>query len=69
MLTILQVIVSVLLIVFVLLQERASGLGSMGGGSDSSSYQTRRGIEKIIYWGTIVLAIFFVALAVLNLIY
>ncbi|HMB17334.1 MAG TPA: preprotein translocase subunit SecG [Candidatus Paceibacterota bacterium] len=69
MLTILQVIVSVALIVFVLLQERASGLGAMGGGGGGTPYQTRRGMEKFIYWGTIVLAFAFVVLAILNLVY
>jgi preprotein translocase subunit SecG len=67
-LTILQIIVSIALIVFILLQERASGLGALGSGGDSS-YHTRRGMERFIYWGTIVLAVAFVALAVLNLVY
>ncbi len=69
-LTIIQVIVSIALIVFILLQERASGLGALGGGGGGGTpYQTRRGMERFIYWGTIALSIIFVVLAVLNLIY
>jgi protein translocase SecG subunit len=66
---ILQVIVSIGLIILVLLQERASGLGALGGGGGGSAYQTRRGMERFIYLSTIVLAIIFIILAVLNLIY
>ncbi len=69
MLIILQIVISIALIVFVLLQERASGLGSLGGGGGGTPYHSRRGMERFIYWGTIILGIAFVALAVLNLIY
>lgn len=69
MLTILQVIVSITLIVFILLQERSSGLGALGGGGGGGQYQTRRGMERFIYWGTAALAVFFVILAILNLAY
>jgi protein translocase SecG subunit len=64
----LQVIVAILIIVLILLQERSSGLSGILGGSESSAYQTRRGLEKIIFYGTIVLVIIFVGLALLNLI-
>ncbi len=67
--TIAQIIVSILLIVFVLLQERGGGLGSVfGGGGEGTPYHTRRGLEKSIFIGTIVLAVAFAALAILNLV-
>lgn len=59
-LPIIQIIVSVLLVGAVLLQARGSGLSSVFGG-ESTFYHTRRGIEKIVFWATIVLAILFVA--------
>jgi len=65
-----QITVSVLLIICILLQERSSGLsGLFGGGGDGGFYQTRRGLEKAIYWGTIILAIAFAALTLADLIY
>ena len=68
-LSILQIIVAVLLIILILLQERSSGLsGILGGGNESGSYQTRRGLEKIIFYGTIVLTVIFIAIALLSLI-
>ncbi|MBI4085270.1 MAG: preprotein translocase subunit SecG [Candidatus Liptonbacteria bacterium] len=63
-----QVIVSVVIIILILLQERSAGLsGIFGGGGDSSFYQTRRGMEKIIFSATIALAIIFLGLAVAQL--
>lgn len=67
MLTIAQVIISIILIVLVLLQERSSGLSGIFGGGGGTPYQTRRGLEKVIYKGTIVAAIIFAGLAILNL--
>lgn len=68
MITIAEIIVSIVLIVLVLLQERSSGLsGVFGGGGGDASYQTRRGLEKGIFWATIVFTILFAALAVSKL--
>ncbi|MEK7624393.1 MAG: preprotein translocase subunit SecG [Patescibacteria group bacterium] len=66
---ILQAIVSILLIILILLQERSSGLSGIVGGSESASYQTRRGLEKLIFYGTVVLAVIFIGLALLKLIF
>lgn len=65
-----QLVVSVLLIVLVLLQEKSSGLsGVLGGsGTEGSFYQTRRGLEKFVFWSTIVLATAFAGLALIDLI-
>ena len=69
MLIVAQVIVAILLIILILLQERSSGLsGVMGGSGEGGSYQTRRGLEKLIFYGTIVLAILFIGLSLLKLI-
>lgn len=66
-LNIAQLVVSVLLIISILLQSRGGGLGSLFGGG-GEVYQTRRGIEKIIFYGTIVLAILFLSLGVIRLV-
>lgn len=66
---IVQIIIAVVLVVLILLQERSAGLsGIMGGGDGGSFYQTRRGLEKVIFISTIVLAILFVALAIYQLV-
>lgn len=69
LISILQIVVSVVLIVLILLQERSSGLsGILGGGSgEGDVYQKRRGLEKIIFRATIVLVIIFAGLSLINL--
>lgn len=67
-LSIAQLIVSILLVTLILLQERSSGLsGIFGGTGGGGFYQTRRGLEKLIFGGTIVLAIAFAGLAIADL--
>ncbi|MGB9847900.1 MAG: preprotein translocase subunit SecG [Minisyncoccia bacterium] len=63
--TIAQIVVSILLIGAVLIQQRGTGLGGIFGGGSTEFYQQRRGLEKKIFYLTIILAaVFFV----LNLI-
>lgn len=62
-----QIGVSVLLIAFILLQRRGSGLGeALGGGSEF--YRSRRGIEKILFNGAIILGVLFFVLAFFTLV-
>lgn len=68
LITLVQILVAVFLVVFVLLQQRGSALGSSFGGEGGSFYGTRRGIEKQLYWGTIILGILFIGLALWKLI-
>lgn len=68
-LSIAQVILSIVLIVLILLQERSSGLSGMfGGGGEGGAYQTRRGFERIIFVATVVTAVAFAGLSLVNLI-
>lgn len=62
-----QIIVSILLIIFILLQQRGTALGSSFGGEGGSFYSTRRGIQKKIFWGTIISGALFIILAILSL--
>lgn len=63
-LTIIQIVVSILLIIAILLQTSDAGLGGAFGGSDAdTSFHTRRGFEKTLFRGTIVLAILFAVLS------
>ncbi|MDP2820947.1 MAG: preprotein translocase subunit SecG [bacterium] len=60
------IVISVFLIVSIILQQRGTALGSAFGGG-SESYSSARGAQKFLLYLTIILAIVFVALAVLNL--
>ncbi len=66
-LVIAQIVTAVLLVISILLQSSGSGLGGVFGGA-GAVYSTKRGIEKILFYLTIVLSILFFALALANLI-
>lgn len=64
-LSIVQAVISVLLMVSILLQNRGTGLSeTFGGGSDNASYQTKRGFDKFLFKATIALSIVFLGLAI-----
>jgi preprotein translocase subunit SecG len=67
-LNLIQIIISAALIVLILLQTRGSGLGGLFGGSDSSIYKTRRGVERTMFNVTIGLALAFFLVAIVNVI-
>lgn len=60
-LTIIQVAVSVMLIAAILLQQQGVGLGATFGG-DGGSFRTKRGLEKGLFYATIVLATLFLGI-------
>lgn len=57
-----QIVVCVLLVVSILLQNRAEGLGSMFGGG-GEIFRTKRGLEKFLYYFTIFLVVLLVCLS------
>lgn len=63
-----QIILSALIIVSVLLQQRGSEAGiAFGGGGES--FRSKRGLEKFLFYTTIVLAILFAANSILTLVF
>lgn len=67
LINILQIIVSIVLIALIIIQERSSGLSGVLGGQGSTSYSTRRGLEKVVFFLTIFFAVMFAALSIINL--
>lgn len=63
---ILNIVLSVLIVIFILVQGRGAGLGSAWGGS-GEMFQTRRGMEKIILWLTIIFIVIFFVVSLINL--
>ncbi len=66
-LTILQMIFSLLLVTTILLQSRGAGLGSAWGGS-GESYHSKKGVERILFTSSIVLAILFLLTSIASLV-
>ena len=64
---IVQVILSIAVIIFILLQVRGAGLGSAFGGSSAGSvFKTRRGVERLVFNITIVFIVLFAVISVLS---
>lgn len=63
-----QVVISILLSIFILMQNKDGGLSAMMGGGSESFQATKRGPEKFIYISTIVLSTLFILNALLIVI-
>ena len=68
-LAIAQIVISIIVIGLILLQQRSSGAGSaFGGGTGESFYEKRRGMEKLVFFGTILSVAIFVIVSILKLV-
>jgi len=64
---IIQIILSIAVISFILMQARGAGLGSAFGGSSAGSvFKTRRGVERLIFNITIVFVILFAVISIIG---
>ncbi|MCD6085535.1 preprotein translocase subunit SecG [bacterium] len=61
-----HIFVSILLIVLILFQEQGSGLSSAIGGSEF--YATKRGLEKKIFYLTVIFGVLFVGIGIIRII-
>ena len=62
-LTIIQVVVSILLIISIISQDKGVGLSATFGGG-GEFYRSKRGIDRLMYIMTIVLSAAFIGLSV-----
>lgn len=61
-----QIIIAVLLVTTILLQAKGVGVGTIFGG-EGQFYKSRRGVEKLLLYATILLSIIFAATSLINL--
>jgi preprotein translocase subunit SecG len=62
-----QVAISVLLMVSILMQNRGASLSGIFGGSDNV-FRTKRGVEKILFISSIILAVLFLLVSLLAMV-
>jgi preprotein translocase subunit SecG len=62
-LQIIEIVVAVAIILVTLLQVKGGGIGGIFGQADTV-YRTKRGLEKWLFYATIVLVVLFVILAI-----
>jgi protein translocase SecG subunit len=65
-LNIIEIIAAIALIVLVLLQMQGSGLSSSFGGT-GEFYRSKRSVEKLLMWATVVTTVIFAIVSLLLL--
>lgn len=65
--SIIQIVLALILILVVILQRRGSEAGiAFGGGGES--FRSKRGLEKFLFYTTIIVAVLFTANSILTLV-
>lgn len=59
-----MIIVSIALVISIIIQSKGAGLGGLTGVDTGGVFTARRGIEKTLFWVTLVLSIVFFILAI-----
>ena len=62
------IITSIALIASVILQSKGAGLGGLTGADTGGVFTARRGIERVLFWVTIVLSVVFFALVLVVIV-
>ncbi len=62
---VIQILLAIVLMAVILMQSRGAGFGGAFG-TQSTVFRTRRGIERYLFRGTIVLAALFVAVSLVS---
>ena len=65
---VIQVVAAIIMSISILLQQRGTGLGAAFGGT-SNVYRTKRGIDHVLLWVTIVTVFIFAFSSLLLVIY
>jgi protein translocase SecG subunit len=63
---IVQIVFGVLIVLIVLLQQKGAGLSGVFGGS-SNVYSTKRGVDSMLYYATIIIGVLFFGTALIRL--
>ena len=58
------IITSIALILSVIMQSKGAGLGGLTGADAGGVFSARRGVERTLFWATIVLSVMFFALVI-----
>ena len=66
-LSVAQIVVSVILMILILIQARGMGFGRSSGLGGSTSF-SRRGLEKLVFRATFIFTFLFLAASILQLI-
>jgi preprotein translocase subunit SecG len=60
------ILTSIALVASIILQSKGAGLGGLTGSDTGGIFTARRGIEKTLFWITIIFSLIFFALAITS---
>jgi preprotein translocase subunit SecG len=63
-----MILTAVALVISIVLQSKGAGLGGLTGADTGGVFSARRGIEKTLFWVTIVFSAIFFILAITDVI-
>ncbi len=58
------ILTSIALVISIILQSKGAGLGGLTGSDAGGVFTARRGIEKTLFWVTIIFSVLFFVLAI-----
>jgi preprotein translocase subunit SecG len=62
------IITSIALIISIVIQSKGAGLGSLSGADAGGVFTARRGIEKTLFWVTVIFSVLFFILAITSVV-
>jgi preprotein translocase subunit SecG len=62
------ILTSIALVISIVLQSKGAGLGQLTGADAGGVFTARRGIEKTLFWVTIIFSVLFFILAITSVI-
>jgi preprotein translocase subunit SecG len=62
------ILTSIALVISIILQSKGAGLGGLSGSDTGGVFTARRGIEKTLFWVTIIFSVLFFLLAIVLVI-
>ena len=62
------ILISIALVISIVLQSKGAGLGGLTGADAGGVFTARRGIEKTLFWITVIFSILFFILAITSVI-
>jgi len=62
------ILTSIALVISIILQSKGAGLGNLTGSDAGGVFTARRGIEKTLFWVTIIFSALFFILAITSVI-
>jgi preprotein translocase subunit SecG len=62
------IVTSIALVATIILQSKGGGLGLLSGADMGGVFTARRGIEKVLFWITIIFSVVFFVLAIITVV-